>query len=120
MSLASQDAKEEKSKSSKKLNLKKLFGRRKKRREEEYTDKDRAAAVTLGSRDIKLSLKAKKKRERKLCISIELMNSEDFLTEMLMQEAILQIRNKKTIEAIETLNKVLVSGAIDRQNNVHA
>ena len=81
--------------------------RRRKRKEEEYTDKDRAAAVTLGSRDIKQSLKAKKKRERKLRISVDLLHNEEFLSGMLVVEAAYQMRVKKqTKEALTTLNKV--------------
>ena len=83
--------------------------RRRKRKEEEYTDKDRAAAVTLGSRDIKQSLKAKKKRERKLRISVDLLHNEEFLSGMLVVEAAYQMRVKRqTKEALTTLNKVPV------------
>ena len=102
MSLASQDAKEER----KVKRFRRFHGRRRKRKEEEYTDKDRAAAVTLGSRDIKQSLKAKKKRERKLCVSIDLLNREDFLSEMLLNEATHQMRIKDMTMALSTLNKV--------------
>lgn len=54
---------------------KKVFHRKKKRerrrREEElYTDKDRAAAVVMGSKDIKLSLNMKDKAERSSLLQI--------------------------------------------------
>ncbi|CAG2065173.1 unnamed protein product, partial [Timema podura] len=38
--------------------------------EEVYTDKDRAAAVVMGSRDIKQSLKMKRKQDRSLALQI--------------------------------------------------
>ncbi|KAJ8681494.1 hypothetical protein QAD02_017281 [Eretmocerus hayati] len=40
------------------------------REEEVYTDKDRAAAVNMGSRDIKQSLKMKRKHERNKMMQI--------------------------------------------------
>lgn len=50
---------------SKELKLKNSKASRRSRRYEEcYTDKDRAAAVNMGSRDIKQSLKMKRKQER--------------------------------------------------------
>ena len=138
MSLASQDARDEKKKKSKEDattttspvtgsgvdgapgggpspsgagggKVSKRQAKRRKRKEEEYTDKDRAAAVTLGSRDIKQSLKAKKKRERKLRISVDLLHNEEFLSGMLVVEAAYQMRVKRqTKEALTTLNKVPV------------
>ena len=44
--------------------------RHKHRQEELYTDKDRAAAVNMGSRDIKQSLKIKRKQDRSKALSI--------------------------------------------------
>jgi len=102
MSLASQDAKEDRQLK----RFRRFHGRRRKRREEEYTDKDRAAAVTLGSRDIKQSLRAKKKRERKLCVSTDLLHREDFLSDMLLNEATHQMRIKDIPMALSTLDKV--------------
>jgi hypothetical protein len=113
MSLASQDAaEEEKKKQSSTIATpnptKKIRRyRRRKREEEYYTDKDRAAAVTLGSRDIKQSLKAKKKRERKMHLSINFLSSEEYLASMLVVEALNQLKVRKTPEAaLATLNKV--------------
>jgi hypothetical protein len=40
------------------------------RGEECYTDKDRAAAVNMGTRDIKLSLKLKRRQERTTAMQI--------------------------------------------------
>lgn len=52
-----------------------ILGRRKRRKtaprqEEIYCDKDRAAAVNLGSKDIKQSLKIKRKQERSKMMQI--------------------------------------------------
>ncbi|XP_035704719.1 tetratricopeptide repeat protein 25 isoform X2 [Folsomia candida] len=114
MSLASQDAEEEKKKQSSaaatsNITANKRVRRiRKRKREEEYTDKDRAAAVTLGSRDIKQSLKAKKKRERKMRLSLDFMSSEEYLASMLTVEALYQLKVRKTPQAaLATLNKAL-------------
>ncbi|KAK7006506.1 Tetratricopeptide repeat protein 25, partial [Halocaridina rubra] len=49
-------------------------------REEIYCDKDRAAAVALGDKDIKTSLKVQSKRERKSCLP-EDTNSFTCITE---------------------------------------
>lgn len=109
MSLASQDAEEERRKqASLATNPAKRVRRvRRRKREEEYTDKDRAAAVTLGSRDIKQSLKAKKKRERKMRLSLDFMSSEEYLASALVVEAMYQLKARKTPEAaLATLNKV--------------
>lgn len=116
MSLASQDALEEKKKtaeaagsaptSGRKFGKKGKFKRRKP--EEVFTDKDRAAAVTLGSKDIKQSLKAKKKRDRKMRLSISFLSGEDYVVGALMGEAAYQMRVKNQPEAaLHTLNKVL-------------
>jgi len=111
MSLASQDALEEKRRTSSATGMTKKLSKRykrRKRREEEYTDKDRAAAVTLGSRDIKQSLKAKKKRERKLHLS-DWLSSEEFLCTMLLIEATFQIKGHQSyLSALNTLSKVFL------------
>ncbi len=110
MSLASQDAEEEKKKqaAAASTTIKRIRRSRRRKREEEYTDKDRAAAVTLGSRDIKQSLKAKKKRERKMRLSLDFMSSEEYLSSMLVVEALYQLKVRKTPQAaLVTLNKVL-------------
>lgn len=118
MSLASQDAEEEKKKQSSaaatsNITANKRVRRiRKRKREEEYTDKDRAAAVTLGSRDIKQSLKAKKKRERKMRLSLDFMSSEEYLASMLTVEALYQLKVRKTPQAaLATLNKVHINAS---------
>ncbi|CAL8116483.1 unnamed protein product [Orchesella dallaii] len=118
MSLASQDALEEKKKAAAEAASSstvkgggKKFGRKsrqKRRKEEEYTDKDRAAAVTGGSKDIKQSLKAKKKRDRKMRLSISFMSGEDYVISALLGEATYQMKVKKQPEAaLLTLNKAL-------------
>lgn len=55
-----------------KAGLKQARGRksRMRRMEEVYTDKDRAAAVNMGSRDIKQSLKLKRKQDRSRALQI--------------------------------------------------
>lgn len=115
MSLASQDAIEEKKKagdtggsvptSGRKYGKKAKNKRRKP--EEVFTDKDRAAAVTLGSKDIKQSLKAKKKRDRKMRLSISFLSGEDYVISALLGEAAYQMRVKNQPQAaLHTLNKV--------------
>lgn len=113
MSLASQDAQEEKRRAAQETlpSSGRKFGRkpRVKRRkaEEVFTDKDRAAAVTLGSKDIKQSLKAKKKRDRKMRLSISFLSGEEYVTGALLGEAAYQMKVKKQPEAaLQTLNKV--------------
>lgn len=57
----------------KSLNLGGRRGRRRrgvKKQEEVYTDKDRAAAVVMGSKDIKQSLKLKHKKDRTIAMQI--------------------------------------------------
>ncbi|XP_053976398.1 uncharacterized protein LOC128875089 [Hylaeus volcanicus] len=50
----------------KKKKKKRRYDNGARRQEEVYTDKDRAAAVNMGTRDIKLSLKMKQKQDRNL------------------------------------------------------
>lgn len=67
---SAKDRKESPKQNEKKKSRKKNKKERKKREEELYTDKDRAAAVVMGSRDIKHSLSMKDKAERSSALQL--------------------------------------------------
>ncbi|KAF6214868.1 hypothetical protein GE061_009612 [Apolygus lucorum] len=73
------------------------------RYEECYTDKDRAAAVNMGSRDIKQSLKMKRKAEK----SKELSLPEETEPGALLALAGYEMTAKRTNIALDFINKAL-------------
>lgn len=72
------------------------------RMEEVYTDKDRAAAVNLGSRDIKQSLKLKRRQDISRIFEI----SEEEHPGILLSLGNHELRNKDVKVAINFVNKV--------------
>ncbi|XP_014270730.1 outer dynein arm-docking complex subunit 4 [Halyomorpha halys] len=86
---------------SKELKLKKRPRRRK--QEELYTDKDRAAAVNMGSRDIKQSLKIKKKEERSKALQIP----EETKPGTLLAQAGFEVRARRYDLAFSCITKAI-------------
>lgn len=82
------------------LKAKKVKGQR--RQEEVYTDKDRAAAVNMGSRDIKHSLKMKRRQERSKALQI----SEEADPGTLLALGSHELRSGHVNNAIVFVNKV--------------
>ncbi|KAK9510751.1 hypothetical protein O3M35_005472 [Rhynocoris fuscipes] len=89
---------------SKELKLKNSKATRRSRRYEEcYTDKDRAAAVNMGSRDIKQSLKLKRKQERSKALSLP----EETEPGTLLALAGYEMTARRTNIALSFINKAL-------------
>lgn len=78
--------------------------RRQRQVEEVYTDKDRAAAVNLGSRDIKHSLKLKRRQDRSRILEI----SEEAHPGTLLTLAIHRFRTGDVYAALKFVDKVIV------------
>ncbi len=85
-----------------KKSRKKWDPRRERLIEEVYTDKDRAAAVNLGSRDIKQSLKLKRRQDRTRILEI----SEEAHPGTLLTLAIHRFKNGDIYGAVKFVNKV--------------
>lgn len=81
------------------LKAKKVKGHR---QEEVYTDKDRAAAVNMGSRDIKHSLKMKRRQDRSKALQI----SEEAEPSTLLALGSHELRSGDVTIAIGFVNKV--------------
>lgn len=84
------------------LKAKKVKGQH--RQEEVYTDKDRAAAVNMGSRDIKHSLKMKRRQDRSKALQI----SEEAEPSTLLALGSHELRSGDVNIAIGFVNKVSV------------
>lgn len=78
------------------------WNRRQRIYEEVYTDKDRAAAVNLGSRDIKQSLKLKRRQDRTRILEI----SEETHPGTLLALAVHRYRNGDVYVAMKFVTKV--------------
>lgn len=78
------------------------WSRRQRLIEEVYTDKDRAAAVNLGSRDIKQSLKLKRRQDRTRILEI----SEEAHPGTLLALAIHRFKSGDIYVAMKFVNKV--------------
>lgn len=78
------------------------WSRRQRLIEEVYTDKDRAAAVNLGSRDIKQSLRLKKRQDRTRILEI----SEEAHPGTLLALAIHRFKTGDVYVALKFVNKV--------------
>ena len=72
--------------------------------EEVYTDKDRAAAVNLGSRDIKQSLKMKRRQDRSRILEI----SEEAHPGTLLALAIHRFKTGDVYAALKFVDKVFI------------
>lgn len=79
------------------------WNRRQRLIEEVYTDKDRAAAVNLGSRDIKQSLKLKRRQDRTRILEI----SEEAHPGTLLALAIHRFKNGDVYVAMKFVDKVI-------------
>ncbi|XP_014249647.1 tetratricopeptide repeat protein 25-like [Cimex lectularius] len=92
-----------------KSNKAKKMGRT--RYEECYTDKDRAAAVNMGSRDIKQSLKMKRKQEKSKALQLP----EETEPGALLALAGYEMTAKRTDIALSFINKALDLNPEDKQ-----
>nr|XP_018903410.1 PREDICTED: tetratricopeptide repeat protein 25 [Bemisia tabaci] len=81
------------------------------RQEEVYTDKDRAAAVNMGSRDIKQSLKMKRRADRSKALQIP----EEAEPGTLLALGNYELRNGDVAIAINFVNKALELNPNDKQ-----
>lgn len=72
------------------------------RQEEVYTDKDRAAAVNMGSRDIKHSLKMKRKQDRSRALQIP----EEADPGSMLAHGFRELRCGNVAVALNCINKV--------------
>lgn len=72
------------------------------RQEEVYTDKDRAAAVNMGTRDIKQSLKLKRKQDRSKALQIP----EEADPGSMLAHGLRELRCGNVPVALNCINKV--------------
>lgn len=77
------------------------------RQEEVYTDKDRAAAVNMGSRDIKQSLKLKRKQDRSKALQIP----EEAEPSAMLALGMRELRCGNVDVAVNCIDKVVLRGA---------
>lgn len=88
------------------------WSRRQRLIEEVYTDKDRAAAVNLGSRDIKQSLKLKRRQDRTRILEI----SEEAHPGTLLALAIHRFKSGDVYVAMKFVDKVIFNVLFFSQN----